>query len=105
MNLQVTEPPGTRTLRMAGDLDLYSVDQAREALLRHLADSGGLELDLGELAACDAAGVQLLLAARRSARSQGKPFSVRVNSPAVAKCGELLGLPSDIWTAANDSIV
>lgn len=105
MNLQVTKPPGSHALRLAGDLDLYSVDCAREALLRHLADDGGLELDLGELAACDAAGVQLLLAARRGARSQGKPFSVRVNSPAVARCGELLGLPPETWSAANEVTV
>ena len=72
MKLQVTALPESNTLRLMGDLDLYNVETAREALLNHLSDKRGLELDLSGVETCDTAGLQVLLAAQRSAVASRK---------------------------------
>lgn len=97
MKLQITALPDTHTLRLVGDLDLYHVESAREALLNQLSEKPVLELDLGGVETCDTAGMQLLLAARCSAVASGKTFSISTRSPAVERCGELLGLTPEIW--------
>jgi anti-anti-sigma factor len=97
MKLQATSLPNTNTLCLAGELDLYSVEAAREALLNQFADKPGLELDLAAVETCDTAGLQLLLAARLNAAADGKKFSIRLPAPAIEKCGELIGLPPETW--------
>jgi anti-anti-sigma factor len=92
MKLQITTAPDSNTLRMAGDLDIYSVEQAREALLAHLAEKTGIDLNLDGVETCDAAGMQLLLATHRSAVAAGKAFTIRNPVPAIEQCGESLGL-------------
>lgn len=101
MKLQITAA-GPHVLRLSGDLDLYTVESAREALLQQFADKSRLELDLGGVETCDASGVQLLLAARRSAEISGKSFSVHPVSQAVSTCGELLGMaPGSLFSNAR----
>ena len=95
--LQITTLPDTNTLRLVGDLDLYGVEAACEAVLNRFADKPGLELDLGGIATCDTAGMQLLLAAQRSAVASGKSFAIQTTAPAIAKCGELLGVGPENW--------
>lgn len=92
MKLQITVQPGSHTVQFAGDLDLYQVEAARDALIGHLAGGHGLELDFSGVETCDAAGIQLLVAARRSALALGQGFSIHTPAPAIEKCGELLGL-------------
>ena len=92
MKFQITASKEPNTLRLAGELDLYSVETACEALLDHLARQPGLELDLSGVEACDTAGLQLLLAVRRSAAAASKSFAIHTPSPAIEQCGELLGL-------------
>jgi anti-sigma B factor antagonist len=102
MKLQITALPDTNVLHLMGDLDLYSVATAREALLNHLADRPGLTLDLVDVETCDTAGMQLLLAARRSAMAFGGAFSIQTPAPAIEKCGALLGLPPEQWQSHAD---
>ena len=92
MKLQITALEQTGALQLVGDLDIYSVESARDALLTHLTRNSGLELDLGGVETCDAAGLQLLLSAKRSAAASGKSFAIHTPAPAIDKCGELLGL-------------
>lgn len=96
MKLQVTPLPDTGILRVSGDLDIYNVDVAQEALRHHIADKPGCALDLGGVETCDTAGLQLLLAARRSAVAAGKTFSIHASNLAIANCGELLGLGAEM---------
>ena len=72
---------------MGGDLDIYNVGAAREALLVHLAEKPALDLDLGGVETCDAAGFQLLLAAHRSARAAGKEFCIQTRLPPSSNAG------------------
>jgi len=97
MKLEITSVKDTNAIRLVGHLDIYNVGDAPEALLKHLASKPGLELDLGGVESCDAAGIQLLLAARRSAGAAGKTFSIHTPTPAVQECSKLLGLSPDIW--------
>jgi len=92
MNFQIKPLQDTDILQLAGDLDIYSVEAAREALMDHFARKTGLELDLGGVETCDATGMQLLLAVRRSAEAGGRSFSIGVTAPAIGKCSELLGV-------------
>jgi anti-anti-sigma factor len=101
MKLQLTLQKETHTIQLTGDLDIYNVETTRDALAALLADGQGLDLDLSGVESCDAAGVQLLLAARRSALAAAKTFSVRTSAPAVTKCGELIGLPPQSWPEHN----
>ena len=94
MELQITLQPETNTVQFAGDLDIYNGEALRHALIEHLAGEHGLELDCSRVETCDAAGIQLLVAARRSALAVGKAFSIHAPVPAIEKCAELLGLPS-----------
>lgn len=97
MKAQIAASPEAHILRLDGDLDLYHAETAREALLKQLSGSAALELDLSGVEACDTAGIQLLLAARRSAVAAGKPFVIHATAPALATCGERLGVPSELW--------
>ena len=60
MKLEITS--SQNTIRFAGDLDIYGAGTALHALCEHLAARPAMELDLGGVTACDAAGLQLLLA-------------------------------------------
>ncbi|MGA2244955.1 MAG: STAS domain-containing protein [Verrucomicrobiota bacterium] len=93
MKLEIILQRETNTVRFAGDLDIYNGDAVRHALTEHLAGEHGLELDCSRVETCDAAGIQLLVAARRSALAAGKAFSIHAPAPAIDQCAELLGLP------------
>jgi anti-anti-sigma factor len=97
MKLQITALPESNTLRLVGDLDLYNAEMAREAFLNQWAEMPGIELDLAGVESCDTAGMQLLLATRSGAEASGKPFWIQTPSPAVERCGELLGLQPETW--------
>lgn len=101
MKLQITIQKETNTVHLAGDLDIYNVETTRDALAALLADRPGLDLDLSGVESCDAAGIQLLLAARRSALAAEKTFSIRTFASAVTKCGGLIGLPPQSWLEHN----
>ena len=80
------------TLRFAGPLDIYGVETAKTALLAHLASHSALELDLSAVSACDLAGLQLLIAARKGASATGKKFSIGASSDAIKECCALSGI-------------
>ena len=73
-------------LRIDGELTIYRAAELAVALktaLAAVADGGALELDLSGVAEMDSAGVQLLLAARRSALESGRALRLAARSAAV----------------------
>ena len=84
------------TLRFTGSLDIYSVEAAKTALLEHLASRPALALDLSAVAACDLAGLQVLIAARKGASATGKRFSIGASSEAVRECCALSGVAPEL---------
>jgi len=71
-------------------------------LLDHFADKARIMLDLAGVEACDTAGLQLLISARRSAAASGKSFGVLNLAPSVEKCTKLLGVKPEIWQSPTN---
>lgn len=79
--------------RMGPELTIAQAAQWREQLLAWLADGRTtLSLDLGEVSDFDSAGVQLLLAARRSLGERGGSLSIRAASATVVDALRVFGL-------------
>lgn len=97
MQSPLTISTDAAAVHFVGALNIYGVDAARTELLTGLASRTALTLDLSGVTACDAAGLQLVIAARRAATLAGKSFSVPAPAPAVAECGDLLGIPQEVW--------
>lgn len=90
--LPLAPPNHNGPLHLAGALDLYQIETARAALLAHLNTHTAAVVDLSRITGCDTAGLQLLIAADRSARAAGRRFNLLAPPSAVRKCAEQLGL-------------
>jgi len=92
------------TFRIDGELTIYRAAElagAMKAALAAVADGGALELDLSEVAEMDCAGVQLLLAARRSAAESGRTLRLSGRSAAVDEVLATLRLDGHFGDAAG----
>ena len=85
---------GNTLLKIEDDLSIYDVAGIRQALLGCLESEGGLALDLSAVTRCDAAGLQLLCAIRKSAHGRHKPYRVMGISSAVLDAMKIAGLDS-----------
>ena len=84
-------------LRIDGELTIYRAAELAAALrtaLAAVAEGGALDLDLSEVAEMDSAGVQLLMAARRSTDDSGRVLRLAGSPPAVAEVFRTLQLAS-----------
>lgn len=89
--LQVEVDGNTRAVRLAGELDLSTVDRAEQAI-RELGDAeGDLTLDVRALTFVDSTGIRLLLRTA-TAMPQGARLVLRLPSPAVVRVLEVTGL-------------
>ena len=76
-----------------GELTIAQAQMQREALLVSLAeDNPEWLLDLGQIEACDSAGVQLLLAAKASAAGRNRQLRITAASESVRQACETYGL-------------
>ena len=80
-------------LKVAGSMSIYETAALRDVMLAVIDSPKGLTLDLGDVAECDTAGVQLLCSACITARKRGKPFHIHSLSNAVTEAMEGVGLP------------
>jgi len=94
--MTLTRDTITGELKILGTLDIVSANSLREALLDCFVLQPEVTADLSAVDACDAAGLQVLLAGLRNAASGGKAFRVNAASPAVLEMAETLGLSIDI---------
>ena len=90
-------------LKVSGALSVAAAEDLRCRWLDWLGRGSGLVLDLSEVSSCDTAGVQMLLAARKSARHAGKPFRIAAQSDAVTKTCIELGI-ADVELAESDPV-
>lgn len=70
-------------LHVAGEMTIYSALELKPRLLGSLAQCDMLEIHASEVTEVDTAGLQLLLLAKREARSLGKQIQVLAQSQAM----------------------
>lgn len=75
-----------------GSLSIYDVNNIREKLIDFLKANDSFELDLNNINECDAAGVQLLYSARKTADSIGKQMKIHGVSKKVKESAVRLGI-------------
>ena len=91
-------------LSVEGELTIYVAAELRESLRSALASvppGSALEIDLAGVTEMDSAGVQLLMAARKSAHAAGRALRLARPSPAVAEVFATLRLDAHFADAAS----
>jgi anti-sigma B factor antagonist len=106
MRITATRTDGTSVLKIAGDLRIGSVADARPELVALLAAGSEIRLDLSELGECDTAGIQLLLMACASTRAKGRRWVTIGHTAAFRAALDRVGIPAECFefqAAACDS--
>ena len=89
-------------LRIEGELTIYRAAELCDALKGALAgapDRGALEVDLSAVTEMDSAGVQLLIAAKRSSEDSGRALRVAGLGPAAVEVFDILQLATHFGEA------
>lgn len=95
LNLEVQESSGISVLKTAGEVDLYSSPQLREALLAMINQCpGAAAVDLSGVPYMDSSGVATLVEGLKAAGQRGKEFRLIAPSPPVLKVLQLSRLDS-----------
>lgn len=81
---------GAPSLRLEGELTIYSVSEAKDQLHAALDTQPTLQLNLADLEELDTAGVQLLIWLKQEAHRRGKTLVLYAHSPAVLEVFDLL---------------
>lgn len=81
------------SFQVNGPLDIYNAETLRAALEQHIQSHSSIEIDLTNADGIDAAGLQLLYSARKSAETSGKPFALAGVPEALRSLETALGLP------------
>jgi anti-sigma B factor antagonist len=91
-------------MRIAGEMTVYTAAALQTKVLEGIAKHSAVKLlDLSEVSDIDTAGLQILLAARRFAVTQGRPLQIVAVSPAVSEVLGLLQLTSLVAVPAADT--
>jgi anti-anti-sigma regulatory factor len=90
---------------LTGGLTIEAATEAKEHLLQALAGGGALEVDTSRVTEVDAAGLQILIAALRSALNAKTPvsFPVALRGPVVAAGLRMLGVSERDWNREDFS--
>ena len=91
------------TLKLPAELDMLCAEQLKTKLCDALVDSSAIRLDAADVTRVSSSCVQVLLAAARSAESDGGRLDL-LNAPSVlTEAFQDLGLQNEIqdWSAAD----
>ena len=95
-------PDGGATLRLAGELTIYHAADLKHALLPLAAPGGDWALDLSGVTDIDSAGIQVLLAARRTLAARGAQLRLTACGAAAHAAFSLYGMADAFGAAAVD---
>jgi anti-anti-sigma factor len=95
-------PDGSASLRLSGELTIYHAADLKQALLPFAADAGALALDLSGVTDIDSAGIQVLLAARRTLAARGATVRLTACSAAAQALFSLYGMADAFGAVAMD---
>ncbi len=84
----------TNMLAIDGELTIYRAAELCANLKAAMGEGGDLELDLAAVTEIDCAGIQLLMAAKKTAQAAGGELHLVGHSPAVLEVFEILDLAS-----------
>jgi anti-anti-sigma factor len=88
----VSHDETTGALKLGGALEIGAADLLRDCLRDYFQRQPKYLLDLSEVNSCDAAALQLLLAARQTAARSGRSFRLSGISTAVGETAAALGV-------------
>ena len=81
------------SLRLSGEIDIFTSQALRQQLLTVLSHSTGLLiLDLSEVSFCDASGLAVLVGIQRRARAQGVTLVLATPQPYMTRLLHITGL-------------
>jgi anti-sigma B factor antagonist len=100
INTEGTDPV---VVSVTGEVDLATAAQLETALGAALAAAGaaGVRADLSGVEFMDSAGLRVLISARRTAGSTGRPFVVTKTSDQVSRLLEITGL-TEAFAGSDD---
>jgi anti-anti-sigma factor len=98
-------PDGRATVRMRGELDIATADQAY-AYLRDVVDSqdGPVLMNLSELSFCDAAGLGVLARVAAHARRCGRSLKLTAARPALLRIMAITGMDEAFPEVRNPAL-
>jgi anti-sigma B factor antagonist len=99
MSIQMEQGDSITVLRPEGEFNIYGAVEFRDVLLKALAGSGDLGIDFTAVSEIDAAGLQLLLLARREADTCGKRLHFSGAVPAVLEVVQLCNVSARLDSA------
>jgi anti-anti-sigma regulatory factor len=102
MRIMITEADGVSIVRIAGDLRIGGVAEAKSALVALLASGDDIRLDLGALEDCDTAGIQLLLMTAASVCAKGRKCSTISATDAFQAALNRVGIPVQYFLYGTD---
>lgn len=76
MSFECKEQDERILMKVRGELTIYETPDIRKALVEAFENAAGVDLDLEEIDTCDAAGLQLLCAARITAEEENKHLRI-----------------------------
>ncbi len=95
LTIDKEKSPSGYSIRVVGEVDLYSSPELRKAILKAVPSAeGGLAIDMAGVTYIDSSGVATLVEGLRSAREHGTGFVLVSPSPAVMQVLELARLDS-----------
>ena len=89
--LETTRTDDPKGLRIAGEIDLTTVDEFRSALAPLVREGGDITLDVGDLRFIDSSGVQVLIGALGELSDRGRLILLRPR-PTVVRLVKVLGI-------------
>ncbi|MCW2896729.1 MAG: anti-sigma factor antagonist [Trebonia sp.] len=98
-------PDGKATVRVRGELDIATADQAY-AYLRDVVDSqdGPVMMNLSELSFCDAAGLGVLARVAGHARRAGRSLKLTAARPALLRIMRITGMDEAFPEVRNPTL-
>ncbi len=92
MTVHIERSDSICTLRVDGEMTIYSAAEHKAQLLDHLDECEELELDLSGVGEMDSAGLQILLLLKRESEKAGHSLRLTNHSQAVFEVLELLNM-------------
>ncbi|MEW6520351.1 MAG: STAS domain-containing protein [Thermodesulfobacteriota bacterium] len=79
-------------ITIAGDLTIYNSSEVKAGIMEEIGEMGSVTIDLQQLGDIDVTGIQLLLAARKSAEQTGRPFQLLNPTPVLLEKAAKIGI-------------